>query len=834
MLIKFFKSGKGGGYGPTDYCCNTLVPTIITIIDPETQKLKSAVLRDENNKPIMKERIPPPEILGGNREQTRKLIDSLDTKWKYTSGVIAFAPEDNPTPEQQKKLMGEFEKTAFAGLDKDQYDILWVRHQHEGSTELHFIIPRVELSTGKSYNAAPPNWEKTFDPLRDAWNYEQAWARPDDLARARLHQPGHVAHQQSENLKAGLAASPDPKKDITEYLTSRIEAGMIEDRAGIVAALEEAGLKLNRKGKDYISVRLESDAKPLRLKGAIYAEDFKCTELIRAIESEDGIRPDRNRIDDQERAREARDKLEDAIRRRTEYNIGRYTKADRQQDKAASQDVERDTNRSIEAERAHDQSLAKTSIDISSDLSKHLDSVLGAECIYINDYRISDKSESRTIESDSSIRSDSIKAGSEDHGGDDHREQGRKIPSIARRYDSNDWVDNWKAASSKVIEKLKETYDRVRTAVIESIGKALDSIRNGTESATTNHRDLNKASESIITASQSIERSIKQTRVVMENRTDELEHFKQRINLVEYAESKGYEIDRQESSRASVVMRNGEDKIIVATDAKDGHSVYFSVRNESDNGSIIDFVQRRQGLNLGQTRKELRPWIGESSQTTKRKPEAERPRKPEPSNQDRQQVLRVWMQMQETSGKHAYLEKERKIKAKTLEDVRFKAVVRIDSRGNALFPHFDRSGISGFEIKNKEFTGFSKSGQKALWYSTNIQHAKKIVIVESAIDAMSHAQLKSKETDVAYISTGGSMSEHQRELVQAALTKAHERGVSIIIATDNDEQGKKLANELKELAPKLALLVREEPTRGKDWNEQLVRSLQQERSRMRL
>lgn len=831
MLIKFFTSGTGGGSGPTDYCCNKFVPTVVTIVDPETQKIKSEVLRGEDGKPIMKERIPPPEILGGNREQTRKLIDSLDTKWKYTSGVIAFAPDDNPSEEQQKKLIDEFEKTAFAGLDRDQYDILWVRHRHEGSTELHFIIPRVELSTGKSYNAAPPNWEKTFDPLRDAWNYENDWARPDDLARARLHQPGHVAHQQSENLKAGLAASPDQKKDITEYLTERIEAGMITNRADIIEALKEVDLEINRQGKDYISVRLEPNAKPIRLKGAIYGEDFKreeLVELVREVESEDRARQTRDRDDDQERAREARDKLEDAIKRRTEYNNVRYTKADRHANKTINDDAREHPERSIEVKYNDNESVAKTSIDIDSNLARHLDSKLGTDYISIDNNRESDK---RNKTTGADYQAD------ENLGSDITRRPSREIHNITGGHDGGDWLDIqwWKAAGHQALEKIKETYDRVRTTVIDRVRKVIESVQNGTESATTNDRDLNKASESIVAASQSIERSIKQTRVVMENRTDELEHFKQRINLVEYAEAKGYEIDRHESSRASVVMRKAEDKIIIATDSKDGHSVYFSVRNESDNGSIIDFVQRRQGLNLGQTRKELRPWIGESSQQPKRKQEEARPRKPEPSTADRQHVLRVWMQMQETSGKHPYLEKERKIKAKTLEDVRFKAVVRIDSRGNAIFPHYDRNGISGFEIKNKDFTGFSKGGQKAIWYSTNLQHAKKIVIVESAIDAMSHAQLsKDKETETAYISTGGSMSEHQRELVQAALKKAAERGATIVIATDNDEQGKKLAKELKELAPQLAIIEREEPTRGKDWNEQLVRSLQQERSRMRL
>lgn len=186
------------------------------------------------------------------------------------------------------------------------------------------------------------------------------------------------------------------------------------------------------------------------------------------------------------------------------------------------------------------------------------------------------------------------------------------------------------------------------------------------------------------------------------------------------------------------------------------------------------------------------------------------------------------MQMQPANGNHPYLENERKINSETLRDPRFNAVVRTDGKGNALFPHYDRNGLSGFEIKNNGFTGFSKNGQKSLWYSTNIQHSKTLVIVESAIDAMSHAQI-SEDAQAAYVSTGGSMSEHQRDLVKAALAKAHERGATIVIATDSDEQGKKLALELKGLSPIGAKIERQEP-RGKDWNE-LVQQIKREQNR---
>jgi hypothetical protein len=48
------------------------------------------------------------------------------------------------------------------------------------------------------------------------------------------------------------------------------------------------------------------------------------------------------------------------------------------------------------------------------------------------------------------------------------------------------------------------------------------------------------------------------------------------------------------------------DKIIIKRDG-DGHYVYFSVRDDRDHGTIVDFVEERLGLTLGALRKELRP-----------------------------------------------------------------------------------------------------------------------------------------------------------------------------------------------------------------------------------
>jgi len=91
----------------------------------------------------------------------------------------------------------------------------------------------------------------------------------------------------------------------------------------------------------------------------------------------------------------------------------------------------------------------------------------------------------------------------------------------------------------------------------------------------------------------------------------ELDSFKTNIDLRAYAAGQGYQLDGKQSWRGTAVMRHplSNDKVIIKRGI-DGHYIYFSVRDERDNGTIIDFVQFRQRLSIGAVRKELRPWIG--------------------------------------------------------------------------------------------------------------------------------------------------------------------------------------------------------------------------------
>ena len=288
MLIKFF-GGTGGGGGIANY-----------LVDPDRQGREDA----------------PPEVLRGDIAQTRELIDSTDRKWTYSTGVLSFAPEDRPTEAQQTALMDDFERLAFAGLERDQYDITWVRHSHTqgGRVELHFLTPRMELVSGKAFNIAPPGWERSYAPLRDTYNYEHGWARPDDPARARTQQ------RTSERSTRG-----ETRDSVTAYLEGKILTGEIENRADIVAALHEAGLETPRQGKNYITAMDPDTGDRWRLKGRIYEKDWtRDAELDRGAARES--QGSENAVDgkDERRAAQSRDRLEAVIMRRAEWVRERF------------------------------------------------------------------------------------------------------------------------------------------------------------------------------------------------------------------------------------------------------------------------------------------------------------------------------------------------------------------------------------------------------------------------------------------------------------------------------------------------------------------------------
>ena len=310
---------------------------------------------------------------------------------------------------------------------------------------------------------------------------------------------------------------------------------------------------------------------------------------------------------------------------------------------------------------------------------------------------------------------------------------------------------------------------------------------------------------------------------------EELEQFKTQINLCDYAQSQGFELDRKQSSKSSALMRHSCGDKIVITRKPSGHWIYFNIHGQ-DSGSILDFVASRQSLSLGLIRKELRPWIsgGGGIDAERMFPIQKRSSCQQhnliPTTQDIATVSRSWARSRPILKTDKYLV-SRAIPWSIITSPIFSDRVRIDQRNNCIFPHWNKTGsLCGFEIKNNGFTGFSPGGEKGLWCSRPRTADTTMVVCESAIDAMSFAAIAGTDGK-RFFSTAGTCSPNQ----VASLVSAANRmpiGSSVWLAFDNDSAGHSMSKNLRTILSEkvdaqLKISEKFPNLLGQDWNDVL-------------
>lgn len=526
MHIKFFSFGKGGGTAPTKY-----------LTDEAVYKSGELVVRD-----------PLPEVLRGDAAMTRSLIGSSQNEWKYTSGVIAFHADDAPTEAQQQQVMNDFERLAFAGLESDQYNILWVRHTHEGNVELHMVTPRLELDSGKSFNIAPPGHLAAFDALRDAWNYEQGWARPDDPARQKL------LSQNDKPRSPQLTERKAARVEITDWLIQRVESGLIKDRDDVLESLKEIG-QITRAGKDYISVKPEGFTQAIKLKGALYDEKFSA-EAIRNLTAEIRSGQPANPELAATAAREAREALERHIRARSTYNTQRYKPISQKVERTANHDAGRDAESTGRVDSSsgfqHKSSSDEPALELAQgdsaepiSLSHYLERKLGANRI----------KNPPIYQSESGGYSEPKYPKYIAHGIGVFQRERNPVFNNAKRTKSGCLQDEIRELGNQIQQIIKVGYDRARdtinrviTSVRDRIEAARDSFFRASKQLAGNGQQLATAAKQFDTSARTIEQtaadgneSIQRNQqtfsqgmaVVRSKRTDKLQQLKIGINLVE-------------------------------------------------------------------------------------------------------------------------------------------------------------------------------------------------------------------------------------------------------------------------------------------------------------
>src|SRR5574344_195277 len=299
MIIKFHNRGVGRGSGPVGYLLG----------------------RDGNREGATLDR--------GNPAVIEALIDSSPYAKKYTSGVLSFPEADLPRATKDK-LMSDFEKALLPGLEGNQYAVLWVEHRDKGRLELNFVVPNIELQSGKRLQ---PYYHKADNPRLDAW-------RTVVNGELKLHDPDDPVNRQAVITPKDLPRGhKEAAQAITDGLLRMAGAGEIQSRDDVRKALQSAGFSVVRETKNSLSIADPDGGRNIRLKGVLYEQDFRHGEGLRAELEAAG---QRYREASDRRIHEARESYLRGVEIKRGENERRYCRAQPENGLAVAQNVDLD------------------------------------------------------------------------------------------------------------------------------------------------------------------------------------------------------------------------------------------------------------------------------------------------------------------------------------------------------------------------------------------------------------------------------------------------------------------------------------------------------------
>lgn len=634
-------------------------------------------------------------------------------------------------------------------------------------------------------------------------------------------------------------------KHIHENIEALVQSGTLQSREDVLSFLQESGFEVARITPRAISVKNPDGGQNLRLKGALYDETFR--DLSSLGEEYQHAQADYHR-DLRENVDRAREKLTEQVQKRSEYLTGRYQHPTSKIPVRAESSLERD-DAVFEKEFRSDTVSSERSAE-----APH-EAVVGSDPHRVH-------SEPRIVfrglgwEQDdgfslvpSGERLRREPTGDQMAGADARPDEdrhmgrplsgrpGREIYHHSSRVSSG--VHMWGETLREGWEVLRGHYDGVREAFAERVRSVAEGFQRArslvTEFLHTASEFFGRTEQPLVEASSNInpacnrikqelrasERDFRERiRFISDKKKEELCSFEKDINLSRYVASQGYRIDWQASHPSSAVMVRDEKKEkLIVTRLEGSEWRYFNVDKRYDKGTIIDFVQRQKRRPLGRVRETLRPWL-------------EAPPVSSWSYSDslvkvstsRQNILESFYRgFCLRDSQHLV---KTGLSNSTIDCERFKGMIWEDGQGNVLFPHYDVKGLSGYEILGQGFRGFSEEGVKALWRSQKKDTDQRLVIVESALNALSYHQLHG-DTKNRYIATGGSMNENQKGLIESAIREMSIDS-KVILAFSKNEQGDSFAQEVSALSFS-AVFERHTPQMGKDWNEELQIKMQEKK-----
>jgi hypothetical protein len=256
-------------------------------------------------------RNPSARVLAGEVEMTQKIIDCLPHKQRFLSGSLNFT-ENTLTDQQKGEIITAFEHQACAGLERDRVCFLWVEHADKGRTELHFVIPEVDLATGKKFQPYVNKLDnQRFEAWQESVNLRYQLTSPREVER-RLDPP--LSNRIPKQKRAQIA-------DLQQSIAEKVRQKEFQNREQILKFCQGKGFTIERAGKDYFTIKAPAWERGHRLRAVWAEEDFSPRQLHRLAEEQ------RQRRDPkcvQQEVSRLEQFAEQRLQRRTEFSQKRF------------------------------------------------------------------------------------------------------------------------------------------------------------------------------------------------------------------------------------------------------------------------------------------------------------------------------------------------------------------------------------------------------------------------------------------------------------------------------------------------------------------------------
>ncbi len=228
-----------------------------------------------------------------------RAVEQMERKRTYWSVVVSFHPSDREKflqhlPEIVEDLVEEFRRGYPPG---DRPLIHAVVHLDEDHPHVHFtILNQTEggrasrwwyYRRDQEWLSAVQNYIRTKYRLVNPRDPRFSWLLHEDRSRARAEAIRRLVEKAQEGdgdaqRKLRLLEERDRlRREIHKVCEMAYLEGEVSSREELVEWLKAQGLEVTRTGRDYITVALpmgEGKKFRIRLRGSIYAEDFRIPE----------------------------------------------------------------------------------------------------------------------------------------------------------------------------------------------------------------------------------------------------------------------------------------------------------------------------------------------------------------------------------------------------------------------------------------------------------------------------------------------------------------------------------------------------------------------------